>query len=98
MRWSVRDATVHDAAACAAIYATYVTGTAITFESDPPDEAEVAARIAAALRTHAWLVLEQDIAITGAEPPAGGGPALDVRKGIEFLSTRAPRRGRVSHR
>jgi inosose dehydratase len=45
-----------------------------------------------------WLVLEQDIAITGAEPPAGGGPALDVRKGIEFLSTRAPRRERVSHR
>ena len=42
-----------------------------------------------------WLVLEQDIAITGAEPPAGGGPALDVRKSIEFLSTRAPRRERV---
>jgi len=45
-----------------------------------------------------WLVLEQDIAITGSEPPAGGGPALDVRKSIEFLSTRAPRRERVSQR
>ena len=45
-----------------------------------------------------WLVLEQDIAITGAEPPAGGGPALDVRKSIEFLSTRAPRGERVSQR
>jgi inosose dehydratase len=44
-----------------------------------------------------WLVLEQDIAITGSEPPAGGGPALDVRKSIEFLSTRAPRE-RVSQR
>jgi inosose dehydratase len=44
-----------------------------------------------------WLVLEQDIAITGSEPPAGGGPALDVRKSIEFLSTRAPRR-EVFHR
>ncbi len=43
-----------------------------------------------------WLVLEQDIAITGSEPPAGGGPALDVRKSIEFLSTRAPTRERVS--
>jgi inosose dehydratase len=42
-----------------------------------------------------WLVLEQDIAITGAEPPAGGGPALDVATSIEFLSTRAPRRERV---
>jgi inosose dehydratase len=44
-----------------------------------------------------WLVLEQDRAITGSEPPVGGGPALDVRKSIEFLSTRAPRRERVSH-
>ena len=44
-----------------------------------------------------WLVLEQDIAITGSEPPAGGGPVLDVRKSIEFLSTRAPRR-EVFHR
>jgi inosose dehydratase len=45
-----------------------------------------------------WLVLEQDIAIAGSEPPADGGPALDVHKSIEFLSTRAPRRERVSHR
>ena len=44
-----------------------------------------------------WLVLEQDLAITGSEPPADGGPALDVRKSMEFLSTRAPRRERVSH-
>jgi inosose dehydratase len=44
-----------------------------------------------------WLVLEQDLAITGSEPPVDGGPALDVRKSIEFLSTRAPRRERVSH-
>jgi len=38
-----------------------------------------------------WLVLEQDLAITGSEPPVGGGPALDVAKSIEFLSTLAPR-------
>jgi inosose dehydratase len=44
-----------------------------------------------------WLVLEQDLAITGSEPPVDGGPAQDVRKSIEFLSTRAPRRERVSH-
>jgi inosose dehydratase len=43
-----------------------------------------------------WLVLEQDVAITGTEPPAGGGPALDVARSIEFLSTSAPRRERVS--
>jgi inosose dehydratase len=39
-----------------------------------------------------WLVLEQDVAITGSEPPADGGPALDVARAIEFLSTPAPRR------
>jgi inosose dehydratase len=43
-----------------------------------------------------WLVLEQDVAITGTEPPADGGPALDVARSIEFLSTSAPRRERVS--
>jgi inosose dehydratase len=45
-----------------------------------------------------WLVLEQDLAITGTEPPADGGPALDVARSIEFLSTPAPRRERVSLR
>jgi inosose dehydratase len=45
-----------------------------------------------------WLVLEQDIAITGSEPAVGAGPVLDVRKSIEFLSTRAPTTERVSHR
>ncbi|TQM06135.1 GNAT family N-acetyltransferase [Pseudonocardia kunmingensis] len=54
----VRAATVEDAAACAAIYAPYVTDTAITFEADPPTAAEMAERIAAAARTHAWLALE----------------------------------------
>ena len=42
-----------------------------------------------------WLVLEQDQAITGTEPPVDGGPALDVARSIEFMSTSAPRRERV---
>jgi inosose dehydratase len=37
-----------------------------------------------------WLVLEQDLAITGSEPPVGSGPASDVATSIEFLSTLAP--------
>lgn len=53
----VRDATAQDAAACAAIYAPYVTDTAISFEETPPSPQEMAQRIAAAARTHAWLVL-----------------------------------------
>ena len=61
----VRDATPDDAAACAAIYAPYVTDTAVTFEADPPDAPEMARRIAAAATTHAWLVLEDDGALVG---------------------------------
>jgi inosose dehydratase len=38
-----------------------------------------------------WLVLEQDLAITGSEPPVGEGPASDVAKSIEFLTALAPR-------
>ncbi|NUT94890.1 MAG: N-acetyltransferase [Saccharothrix sp.] len=56
----VRDASELDAGACAAIYAPYVTGTAVTFEYVAPTPAEMAGRIANALRTHAWVVLEDD--------------------------------------
>ncbi len=61
----VRDASELDAGACAAIYAPYVTGTVITFEVDPPTAAEMAGRIAAALRTHAWLVIEDADRVVG---------------------------------
>jgi phosphinothricin acetyltransferase len=61
----VRDATVEDAAACAAIYAPYVTGSAITFEYDPPDAAAMAERIAVAQRRHAWLVAERGGVVVG---------------------------------
>jgi phosphinothricin acetyltransferase len=54
----VRDATPADAPACAAIYAPYVTGTTVTFETEPPDAVEMGRRIAEAQRTHAFLVLE----------------------------------------
>jgi inosose dehydratase len=36
-----------------------------------------------------WLVLEQDTAITGQEPPVGRGPVVDVAKCIDFLHTLA---------
>jgi L-amino acid N-acyltransferase YncA len=62
---NVRDASERDAEACAAIYAPYVTDTAITFESDPPLPAEMAERIATAVRTHAWVVLEHDGRVVG---------------------------------
>jgi L-amino acid N-acyltransferase YncA len=68
---AVRDASERDAAACAAIYAPYVTDTAISFELDPPSPADMAERIAAASRTHAWLVLEDQGRVVGY---AYGGP------------------------
>jgi L-amino acid N-acyltransferase YncA len=61
----VRDATEHDAEACAAIYAPYVTDTTATFEYEPPSPAEMARRIAAAQRAHAWVVLEDDGRVVG---------------------------------
>ncbi len=62
---NVRDASERDAEACAAIYVPYVTDTVITFESDPPLPAEMAERIAVALRTHAWVVLENQGHVVG---------------------------------
>ena len=61
----VRDATADDAAACAAIYGPYVVGSTTSFETEPPTVEEMGARIAAAQRQHAWLVLEQDGEVTG---------------------------------
>ena len=60
------------------------------------------ARIAEVLRAlddvgyEQWLVLEQDTAITGPEPPDGDGPVLDVGRSIEYLTTLAPEEGEVS--
>lgn len=64
-RCRVREATPDDAAACAAIYAPYVTDTAITFESEPPSVETVAQRIVTAGERHAWLVLEEHGRVVG---------------------------------
>jgi phosphinothricin acetyltransferase len=68
---AVRDGSERDAEACAAIYAPYVTDTAITFETHAPSAADMAERIAAASRRHAWLVLEDGGRVVGY---AYGGP------------------------
>ncbi len=61
----VRVATVADAEAVAAIYAPYVTGTAISFEEEPPSADEMAARIAVTLRTHPFLVYDAGDGVVG---------------------------------
>jgi len=49
-------ATTGDAAAVAAIYRPYVTDAVTSFEVDPPDAADIAARIEAVLARAPWLV------------------------------------------
>jgi phosphinothricin acetyltransferase len=51
-----------DAAACARIYAPYVTESCISFEYEPPSAADFSGRMAAA---HAWMVAEEDGEVVG---------------------------------
>jgi L-amino acid N-acyltransferase YncA len=61
-----RAATPDDCAAIAEIYAAFVTESAVSFETDPPDEAAVRARIAAGGGLYPWPVGEAaDGAILG---------------------------------
>jgi L-amino acid N-acyltransferase YncA len=52
----LRLATADDAAAIASIYAHYVTRTPVSFETEPPDAAEMNRRIEAGAGLHPWLV------------------------------------------
>jgi len=52
----IRRATADDAAAAAAIYAPYVTGTVVSFETEAPDAEEMARRMAEVGDLYPWLV------------------------------------------
>lgn len=54
----MRPARAEDAAALAAIYAPYVSSTAVSFETTAPTADDIAARIAKAQAGWAWLVCE----------------------------------------
>src|SRR5262249_39082272 len=54
----IRLATPADGAQLSAIYAPLVRDTAITFEVDPPDAAEMSRRVAESLPAFPWLVVE----------------------------------------
>jgi L-amino acid N-acyltransferase YncA len=63
---TIRSADPHsDAAACAAIYAHHVEGSAVSFEEEPPDAAQLAERITRTARTHPWLVAECEGEVVG---------------------------------
>lgn len=62
----IRDADpARDAAACAAIYAPHVEGSAVSFEEGAPDAAELARRIEGYGASHAWLVAEREGQVVG---------------------------------
>ena len=54
-----------DAAACAEIYAPYVTSGVASFEDEAPGAAEMERRIAATAERYPWLVAERDGAVAG---------------------------------
>jgi L-amino acid N-acyltransferase YncA len=62
---TIRLATAHDAARIAEIYAPAVTDSAISFELDAPDEAEVRRRIGYVSVNTPWLVCERDGRVLG---------------------------------
>src|SRR3954466_13756444 len=89
----VRPATAADAPACAAIYAPYVTETAVSFEEAPPSAEEMARRIAAA---HDWLVLEDGGRVGGYAYAATFHPRAAYRWACEvsvYLERGRERRG-----
>lgn len=61
----VRLARPDDSGAIAAIYAPYVTATAISFETVAPDAAEIRARMERIAPTHPWIVAVRDAQILG---------------------------------
>jgi phosphinothricin acetyltransferase len=61
----IRLATDDDAAAIAAIYGPVVEGTAISFETEPPDTAEIRTRIRNTLMMYPWLVFERNGDVIG---------------------------------
>jgi L-amino acid N-acyltransferase YncA len=49
-----------DGSACAAVYAPYVLDSAVSFEEQAPDAAEMAERIGRVADRYPWLIAEQD--------------------------------------
>jgi L-amino acid N-acyltransferase YncA len=61
----LRAATPDDSAAIAGIYAPFVTGSAVSFETEPPDEAAMRTRMESGGGLYPWLVAEESGALLG---------------------------------
>lgn len=62
---NLRVVNASDAMRIAEIYAPYIVGSAVSFELEPPDDAEMAARIERIVPTYPWLVAEADGKVLG---------------------------------
>ena len=62
---SIRLATAADAEAIARIYAPHVTASPTSFETEPPDAAEMARRLEQIQAKHAWLVFDEEGVVGG---------------------------------
>ena len=62
---TIRKALPDDAAALLCIYSPYVTGTAVSFEYEPPSVAEFRSRIVGVTEKYPYLVAEADGAVAG---------------------------------
>jgi phosphinothricin acetyltransferase len=93
---SIRLAAAADAAAVAAIYAPYVRDTVISFETEPPDAAEMGRRIAAVGERYPWLVAADAAGLLGyvyaGEHRARAAYRWDADVAV-YLDPRAQRRG-----
>lgn len=65
MHYSIRAATIDDAAAVAEIYRPIVESTTISFEETAPGADEIARRIHETTRTHPWLIAQSGEGVAG---------------------------------
>lgn len=96
----LRLATAHDAAAVADIYAPYVTASAVSFETEAPDEAEMRSRIEAVANRYPWIVAEEEGELLGYAYGSAFRARAAYRFAVEttvYVAERAQRRGLGRH-
>lgn len=88
---SIREAVPADVPAMLAIYAEYVTQTAVSFEYEVPSEAEFTRRLTEHTAVYPWLVWEEDGRVLGycyAGAPLSALPTRGMPKSPAISPTR----------
>ena len=92
----LRRASPEDAAALAAIYAPYVTDSAVSFETEPPDAEAMRARSEAPGDLYPWLIAEEEGALLGYAYASAFRPRPAYRYAVEtsvYLAAASQGRG-----